>query len=89
MRTIRMIVKGKVQGVYYRASAKKTAGQLSIRGWIKNLPDRNVEINAIGSEELIQKFIDWCRQGPLGAVVHEVIVEDIPEEEFTEFRILK
>lgn len=84
-----MIVKGKVQGVYYRASAKKTAEQLSIRGWIKNLPDRNVEINAIGSEELIQKYIDWCRQGPLGAVVQDVIVEDIPEEGFTDFRILK
>ena len=89
MKTIRMIVKGKVQGVYYRASAKKIADHLNIRGWIKNLTDKNVEIKAIGSEELIQKFIDWCRQGPLGAVVQDVIVEDIQEEEFTEFRILK
>lgn len=89
MRTIRMIVKGKVQGVYYRASAKKIAEQLIITGWIKNLPDRNVEIKATGSEELLQKFIDWCRQGPPAAVVQDVIVEDIQEERFTEFRILK
>jgi acylphosphatase len=89
MRTIRMIVVGKVQGVNYRASAKKTAEQLILTGWIKNLPDRNVEIKVTGSEEFLQKFIDWCRQGPLAAVVKDVIVEDIQEERFTEFRILK
>ena len=89
MKAIRMIVKGKVQGVYYRASAKKTADRLNIRGWIKNLPDKNVEIKATGSVELLQKYIDWCRQGPPGAVVQDVIVEEIPEEGFIGFRILK
>lgn len=89
MKTIRMIVKGKVQGVYYRASAKKTADQLNISGWIKNLPDRNVEIKASASEENLQKFIDYCRQGPPGAAVQEIVVEDIPEELFNDFRIIK
>ena len=56
MKTIRMIVKGKVQGVYFRASAKKTADQLNISGWIRNLPDRNVEILASSSDEELEKL---------------------------------
>ena len=84
-----MIVKGKVQGVYFRASAKKTADQLNISGWIRNLPDRNVEILASSSDEELEKFIYWCRQGPPGAEVKEVIVENMPDESFPGFRIKK
>ena len=89
MKTIRLTVKGKVQGVFYRASAKNIADQLAITGWIKNLPDRNVEISATSSEELLQQFIDWCRQGPPRAVVEEVIIEDLQFETFTGFRIIR
>ena len=89
MKTIRLTVKGKVQGVFYRASAKNVADQLAITGWIKNLPDRNVEIRATSSEELLQQFIDWCRQGPPRAIVEEVIIEDLQFETFTGFRIIR
>ena len=90
MKTIRLTVKGKVQGVYYRASAKNIAEQLAITGWIKNLPDRNVEIIATtSSEELLQQFIDWCRQGPPRAIVEEVIIEELTIEPFTGFRIIR
>jgi acylphosphatase len=87
MKTIRMIVKGKVQGVYYRASAKKSADQLGIKGWAKNLPDSSVEIIAVGSESALQKFTTWCWQGPPGASVKEVVTEVIPDEWFSGFRI--
>lgn len=87
MKTIRLIVKGKVQGVYYRASAKKIADQLNVFGWVKNLPDQNVEIKASAPEENLEKFIEWCRQGPMDAVVKEVVVEELAEEIFTDFRI--
>ncbi|HLF45499.1 MAG TPA: acylphosphatase [Chitinophagaceae bacterium] len=89
MKTIRMIIKGKVQGVFFRASAKKIADQLNISGWIRNLPDRNVEIMASSSNEAVEKFIGWCRQGPPAAEVKEVIVEELPEESFPGFRIKK
>jgi len=87
MKTIRIIVTGKVQGVYYRASAKNMADKLGITGWVKNLPDRNVEIHASASETSLGKFIAWCWQGPPGAEVKEVVTEVIPDERFTDFRI--
>jgi acylphosphatase len=89
MKTIRLTIKGKVQGVFYRATAKDVADQLGVKGWVKNLPDRNVEISATASEEILQKFIDWCKQGPSKAKVDEVIVEELTLEDFKGFRIIR
>jgi acylphosphatase len=89
MQTIRLIIKGKVQGVYYRASAKNVADLLGIKGWVKNLPDNNVEITATAADDVLQKFIGWCKQGPPRAVVEEVIVEELASEEFSGFKILR
>ena len=89
MKTIRLTIKGKVQGVFYRATAKDIADQLGIKGWVKNLPDRNVEIRATASEEFLQKFIDWSKKGPPKAKVDEVIVEELSLEEFNGFRIIR
>jgi len=89
MKTVRLVIKGKVQGVFYRATAKDIADQLGIKGWIKNLPDRNVEIRATATEDTLQKFIDWCKQGPPKASVDEVIVEELSAGEFNGFRIIR
>ena len=89
MKTIRLTIKGKVQGVFYRATAKDVADLHGIKGWVKNLPDRNVEVRVTASEELLQKFIDWCKQGPPKARVDEVIVEEVNPEEFNGFRIIR
>ena len=89
MKTIRLTIKGRVQGVFYRATAKDVADQLGVKGWIKNLSDKNVEIRATASEELLQKLIDWCKQGPPKARVEEVIAEELSLEEFNGFRIIR
>ena len=89
MKTIRLTIKGKVQGVFYRATAKDVADLLGIKGWVKNLPDENVEIKATASEEILQKFIAWCKQGPPKAKVDEAIVEELGFEEFKGFRIIR
>jgi acylphosphatase len=89
MQTIRLIVKGKVQGVFFRAFVKGNAEQLGITGWVKNLPDKNVEIKASSSEEKIKEFIDLCRQGPPRAVVEDIITEDMPNEQFNGFKIIR
>ena len=89
MKTIRLIIKGKVQGVFYRATAKDVADMLGVNGRVKNLPDNNVEITATATDELLQKFIAWCKQGPPKARVDEVVVEDIAFEELNEFRIIR
>lgn len=89
MKTIQLTIKGKVQGVFYRATAKDVADLLGIKGWVKNLPDNNVEIRATASEELLQKLIHWCKQGPPKARVEDVIVEELRLEEFSGFRIIR
>ena len=89
MKTIRLIIKGKVQGVFFRATAKDIADDLGIKGWIKNLPDRNVEIRATAYEESLQKLLAWCKQGPPKAKVEAVIVEDLDLQAFNDFRIIR
>jgi len=89
MPTVHLIIKGKVQGVFYRATAQDVAEELNVTGWIKNTPEGNVEIIASGSEEQLQKFIVWCRQGPPKAVVTNVSVNQVAEEKFDEFKIAR
>lgn len=89
METIHLVVQGKVQGVYYRASAKVKAKELSIKGWIRNTPDGNVEVRATGEKDQLEKFINWCRQGPRHAAVSDVVITKTEEEKFVEFRIKK
>ena len=58
MKTVHLLIKGNVQGVFYRATAKKMAYKLKITGWIKNTPNGDVEALASGEEATIDKFID-------------------------------
>ena len=87
MKTIQLIIKGKVQGVFFRATAKDIADDLGVKGWVRNLPDRNVEIRATATEEALQKYIDWCKQGPPKAKVENVSIEELVLEEFNNFKI--
>ena len=89
MKTVRLIIKGKVQGVFYRATAKEVADLIGVKGWVKNLPSNDVEITATAAEDVLQKFIAWCKQGPPKARVDEVIVEELSTEEFKGFKIIR
>jgi acylphosphatase len=89
MKTIRLTIKGKVQGVFYRATAKDVADLTGVKGWVRNLPDKNVEITATASDEILRKFIDWCKQGPPRARVDEVIVEELELREFNGFKVIR
>lgn len=89
MKTVRLVIKGKVQGVFYRATAKDVADLIGIKGWVRNLPDDNVEIVATAAEDVLQKFIAWCKQGPPRAWVDEVVVEEMDPGEFKGFKIIR
>lgn len=90
MRCVHLLIKGKVQGVYYRASAKSKADALDIYGWIKNTAEGNVEAVAYGKPDNVMNFINWCRQGPVRADVEEVITEEIePVQSFETFEVLR
>lgn len=89
MKTVRLIIKGKVQGVFYRATAKDVADLIGVKGWVKNLPNDDVEITATAADDVLQKFIAWCKLGPPKASVDEVIVEELSTEDFKGFKIIR
>lgn len=79
---VRCLVKGRVQGVWYRASAAKQAQRLELRGWARNLPDGQVEVVVAGSPEAVAEICGWLWEGPAGARVTGVAVaewtQDVP-----------
>ena len=75
MERVHVIVQGRVQGVFYRASARKHARQLGLSGWARNCPDGNVEILAEGERNMLEQLIAWSRKGPPAAHVTSVQVE--------------
>lgn len=91
MATVHLIIKGEVQGVFYRATAKEVAEELQITGWIRNSRNGDVEAMVSGNEISIKQFIEWCRKGPRKAVVEEVLVKEaeILENDFDGFQILR
>ncbi len=87
MKRVRMVIKGKVQGVFFRDFAKQNANKLGIVGYAKNLRNGNLEIVAQGQEAKIGEFVRLCRRGPIFAKVEdvEVIDENIEDEEDYEY----
>ncbi len=90
MRKVRahVLVEGRVQGVFFRATARDVASNLGLGGWVRNRWDGKVEIVAEGKEEEVKKMVDWCYQGPPGAVVTQAKVKwQSYQEEFNRFSI--
>jgi acylphosphatase len=71
----RCLVSGRVQGVYYRASAQQRARAAGIAGHARNLEDGRVEVLAYGEERRVCEFIEWLWVGPSAAKVTHVLVE--------------
>jgi acylphosphatase len=89
VQTISIVVKGKVQGVYFRQSAKEMAQQLGITGEVRNAYDGSVQIIATGHKDALQSFIDWCRKGPPRASVDEVHTTHQELQQFNGFSIVR
>ena len=89
MRRVHLIVYGRVQGVFFRHNTKKIADKLNLKGWVRNNPDDSVEIVAEGNDDAIEKFLNWCRKGPIGAKVEKVDLKKSDfKNEFTNFSII-
>jgi acylphosphatase len=71
---IRIVVRGRVQGVYFRASLQQKARQHGVQGWVRNLPDGNVEAVLSGARDAIDAVVAWAHHGPRGARVEAVDV---------------
>ena len=85
---VNVIISGRVQGVWFRASTKEKADQLGLTGWVRNTSDGNVEAVFEGDEKIIQEMLDWCHQGPLYAKVKNVkITKQTAKNDFMDFSI--
>ena len=87
VQTLSITISGKVQGVYYRQSAKEKAQELDITGSVKNLPNGDVFLMVTGAPEQLEKLVEWCRIGPSRAVVDNVHVQQIEDRTFSGFTI--
>ena len=72
MLAVRLIVRGRVQGVGFRYATVEQGRRLGLDGWARNLPDGSVEVVAAGEGETVERLVAWCRQGPPSARVTSV-----------------
>lgn len=84
-----IIVKGKVQGVFYRAATKAVADQLGVKGNIKNEPNGDVTIAAEGDKMALEMFLDWCHEGPQDAQVTSVESIEGELKNYRNFEVVK
>jgi acylphosphatase len=83
----RLVVRGMVQGVWYRDSCRSEARRLGVNGWVRNRGDGAVEVVVEGDAEAADRLVQWCRHGPRSAVVTAVDVVEEPPQGETGFRV--
>jgi len=83
----KIVVKGYVQGVGFRWSAAREAWGRDITGYVRNLPDGSVYIEAEGTREQLAEFAAWCRKGPGVGFVDSAKISEHPPAGYSEFRI--
>lgn len=88
---VKLKVKGRVQGVFFRQSTLEQARLLCICGWVANERDGSVSIEAQGQPERLESFINWCKKGPPSAVVDKLEIDWQKEadQNLSEFRIIR
>lgn len=87
IKSVKINIYGKVQGVGFRYCALQKANELGITGFVKNRNDGSVYIEADGEHEIIEEFVLWCRQGPACSRVNDIKVVDIPFNDYKSFGV--
>ena len=77
MKRVHVVVSGRVQGVFYRATCADAARRLELGGWVRNLPDGRVEAVFEGPDGRVEEMVEWCRRGP--ELAHVDLLEVVPE----------
>ena len=86
---VRIFVKGKVQGVFFRQTTKNVAEKKKVTGWVRNLKDGRVEAMLEGQDVDVSEVVEWSHRGPPNAVVEDVqIINEKYKGEFSTFDIL-
>lgn len=84
---LRVIVSGRVQGVFFRGSTQQQAAALGVTGWVRNLPDGDVEAWLEAPEPIMEDMISWIKSGPDQAIVDHIEVESVAVEGFAVFEV--
>jgi len=87
MRTVRVRIFGRVQGVFFRASCARLAEDLGVSGWVRNLPQGDLEAVFQGPDAAVDEMVAWCRRGPPAASVDRIDVRVEPPLPDAGFRI--
>ena len=88
MKCIHVYIKGRVQGVFFRAETQRVAQGFNITGWVRNMADGRVEAVFEGDDVDIDKMLAWCHIGPPAASVEEVLTKEQPHTgDFRDFSI--
>jgi acylphosphatase len=77
MRRVRVVVSGRVQGVFFRVSCAERSRSLGVAGWVRNMPGGRVEAVFEGPEDAVDAMVTWCRSGPPGARVTGVELHEL------------
>jgi acylphosphatase len=88
MKALNLMIHGRVQGVWFRASTKEAASRLGVNGWVRNTPDGSVEAHIQGEDSAVEKMLAWCSQGPPGALVDHIDIMDVEiQDDYRAFSI--
>ena len=74
IKNLRVVVSGKVHGVFFRASVKKVADIIGVKGFVRNEHNGTVFVEAEGEDEMVNKLVDYCHHGPENARVDKVSI---------------
>jgi len=83
----RVLVSGRVQGVFFRDSTREKARALGLSGWVRNLPDGRVEAVFEGGGDRVEEMLSWCEEGPPEARVQNVSSENEEPENLSGFEV--
>lgn len=87
MKAVELLVSGRVQGVYFRASTRDEASKRGLTGWCMNNADGSVSAFVQGEAKLVDEMIEWCRKGPMMANVINLNIKEVPLEDLSSFEI--
>jgi DNA ligase D-like protein (predicted 3'-phosphoesterase) len=87
VRALRVVISGRVQGVGFRDAAVRRAHELGVLGWVRNADDGTVLVHAEGSEDAVEDFVEFLRQGPPAAAVADIAIEEKKVEGHEQFAI--
>jgi acylphosphatase len=84
----RVVVRGQVQGVFFRDTCRREARSRQVTGWVRNNDDGTVEAVFEGDPDAVTRLVDWAHRGPSGALVRSVQVTEEEPEGLSGFRVV-